>query len=158
LISPLSTCGNTELLKTPDDVETEERFGGLQIYCEVELDLVSRSIEEQDEQEFGPSSGGRSSKLSGSPSHSERVRQSALAEVPAPCIEFLGAAGSDGTVDLPHNGDATGLRAPHLDPVHGVVGVPFMRGIGRTFAQIARLSLPYFRSEDRWAGRGLLGA
>jgi putative ATP-binding cassette transporter len=33
-----------------------------------------------------------------------------------------------------------------------------MRGIGRTFAQIARLSLPYFRSEDRWAGRGLLGA
>src|SRR5262245_3357739 len=48
--------------------------------------------------------------------------------------------------------------APHLDPVHGVVGVPFMRGIGRTFAQIARLSLPYFRSEDRWAGRCLLGA
>jgi putative ATP-binding cassette transporter len=33
-----------------------------------------------------------------------------------------------------------------------------MRGIGRTVAQIARLSLPYFRSEDRWAGRGLLAA
>ena len=46
-------------------METVERFGGLQIYCEVELDLVSRSTEEQDEQELGPSSGGRSSKLSG---------------------------------------------------------------------------------------------
>ena len=33
-----------------------------------------------------------------------------------------------------------------------------MRGIGRTLAQISRLSLPYFRSEDRWAGRCLLGA
>jgi len=33
-----------------------------------------------------------------------------------------------------------------------------MRGIGRTVAQIAQLSLPYFRSEDRWAGRCLLGA
>src|SRR5215831_18301202 len=33
-----------------------------------------------------------------------------------------------------------------------------MRGIRCTVAQIARLSLPYFRSEDRWAGRGLLGA
>jgi putative ATP-binding cassette transporter len=33
-----------------------------------------------------------------------------------------------------------------------------MRGIGRTVAQIARLSLPYFRSEDCWAGRGLLAA
>src|SRR5215510_5290401 len=39
-----------------------------------------------------------------------------------------------------------------------VVGVPFMRGIRRTVGQIARLSLPYFRSEDRWAARGLLGA
>ena len=33
-----------------------------------------------------------------------------------------------------------------------------MRGIGHTLAQVARLSVPYFRSEDRWAGRGLLGA
>ena len=33
-----------------------------------------------------------------------------------------------------------------------------MRGIGRTVAQIARLSLPYFRSEDRRAGWCLLGA
>jgi vitamin B12/bleomycin/antimicrobial peptide transport system ATP-binding/permease protein len=33
-----------------------------------------------------------------------------------------------------------------------------MRGIGHTVAQIARLSLPYFRSEDRWAGCCLLGA
>ena len=33
-----------------------------------------------------------------------------------------------------------------------------MRGIAHTFAQVARLALPYFRSEDRWAGRGLLGA
>ena len=33
-----------------------------------------------------------------------------------------------------------------------------MRGIGHTVAQVARLSLPYFRSEDRRAGRGLLGA
>ena len=33
-----------------------------------------------------------------------------------------------------------------------------MRGITHTLAQVARLSLPYFRSEDRWAGRGLLGA
>ena len=33
-----------------------------------------------------------------------------------------------------------------------------MRGIGHTLAQVARLSFPYFRSEDRWAGRGLLGA
>ena len=33
-----------------------------------------------------------------------------------------------------------------------------MRGIAHTLAQVARLSLPYFRSEDRWAGRGLLAA
>src|SRR6478736_8070967 len=33
-----------------------------------------------------------------------------------------------------------------------------MHGIRRTVAQVARLSQPYFRSEDRWAGRGLLGA
>src|SRR5262249_38259034 len=33
-----------------------------------------------------------------------------------------------------------------------------MRGIRGTIAQITRLSLPYFRSEDRWAGRALLGA
>jgi putative ATP-binding cassette transporter len=33
-----------------------------------------------------------------------------------------------------------------------------VRRIGQTLAQVARLSLPYFRSEDRWAGRGLLGA
>ena len=33
-----------------------------------------------------------------------------------------------------------------------------MRGIAHTLAQVARLSFPYFRSEDRWAGRGLLGA
>lgn len=33
-----------------------------------------------------------------------------------------------------------------------------MRGVGHTFARVTRLSLPYFRSEDRWVGRGLLGA
>jgi len=33
-----------------------------------------------------------------------------------------------------------------------------MRGIAHTLARIARLSLPYFQSEDRWAGRCLLGA
>ena len=33
-----------------------------------------------------------------------------------------------------------------------------MAGIRRTLAQVVQLSLPYFRSEDRWAGRGLLGA
>jgi putative ATP-binding cassette transporter len=33
-----------------------------------------------------------------------------------------------------------------------------VRGIGQTLAQVARLSLPYFRSDDRWAGRGLLAA
>jgi len=33
-----------------------------------------------------------------------------------------------------------------------------MRGVAHTLAQVSRLSLPYFRSEDRWAGRGLLGA
>jgi vitamin B12/bleomycin/antimicrobial peptide transport system ATP-binding/permease protein len=33
-----------------------------------------------------------------------------------------------------------------------------MRGIGRTVAQIAQLSLPYFRSEDRRSARCLLGA
>jgi vitamin B12/bleomycin/antimicrobial peptide transport system ATP-binding/permease protein len=33
-----------------------------------------------------------------------------------------------------------------------------VRGIGHTLAQVARLSLPYFRSEDRWAGRALLSA
>jgi len=38
------------------------------------------------------------------------------------------------------------------------MGVSFMRGIAHTLAQIARLSLPYFQSEDRWAGRCLLGA
>ena len=32
------------------------------------------------------------------------------------------------------------------------------RGIGHTLAQVARLSFPYFRSKDCWAGRGLLGA
>ena len=32
-----------------------------------------------------------------------------------------------------------------------------MRGFGHTLAQVTRLALPYFRSEDRWAGRGLLG-
>src|SRR5262249_43475270 len=47
---------------------------------------------------------------------------------------------------------------PILTPIERVVGVPFMHGIRRTVAQIVRLSLPYFRSEDRWAGRGLLGA
>src|SRR5262249_6838062 len=38
------------------------------------------------------------------------------------------------------------------------MGVSFMRGIAHTLVQITRLSLPYFRSEDRWAGRCLLGA
>ena len=33
-----------------------------------------------------------------------------------------------------------------------------MRGCGRTLTQVTQLSLPYFRSEDRWAARGLLGA
>src|SRR5215469_2331272 len=33
-----------------------------------------------------------------------------------------------------------------------------MRGIRRTISQITRLSLPYFQSEDRWVGCGLLGA
>jgi putative ATP-binding cassette transporter len=33
-----------------------------------------------------------------------------------------------------------------------------VRGISHTLAQVARLSLPYFRSDDRWAGLGLLGA
>ena len=33
-----------------------------------------------------------------------------------------------------------------------------MRRIGHTLAQMARLSLPYFRSDDGWVGRGLLGA
>jgi putative ATP-binding cassette transporter len=32
-----------------------------------------------------------------------------------------------------------------------------VRGIGHTLTQVARLSFPYFRSNDRWAGRGLLG-
>jgi len=45
-----------------------------------------------------------------------------------------------------------------LNRIDSVVGVPIMRGIRGTIAQIARLSLPYFRSEDRWAGRALLGA
>jgi putative ATP-binding cassette transporter len=38
------------------------------------------------------------------------------------------------------------------------MGLLLMRGIVHTLAQIAKLSLPYFRSEDRWAGRCLLGA
>ena len=33
-----------------------------------------------------------------------------------------------------------------------------MRGIGHTLSQVTRLAFPYFRSEERWAGRGLLGA
>src|SRR5215831_14346824 len=33
-----------------------------------------------------------------------------------------------------------------------------MRGMTHTLAQLSRLSLPYFRSEDRWAGRALLAA
>jgi len=33
-----------------------------------------------------------------------------------------------------------------------------VRGCGRTLTQVTQLSLPYFRSEDRWAARGLLGA
>ena len=33
-----------------------------------------------------------------------------------------------------------------------------MRDIGHTLAQGARLSLPYFRSNSRWADLGLLGA
>lgn len=33
-----------------------------------------------------------------------------------------------------------------------------MGGIRRTVAQVVRLALPYFRSEDRWAARGLLAA
>ncbi len=33
-----------------------------------------------------------------------------------------------------------------------------MRALARTLAQISRLSLPYFRSDERWAARGLLGA
>jgi vitamin B12/bleomycin/antimicrobial peptide transport system ATP-binding/permease protein len=33
-----------------------------------------------------------------------------------------------------------------------------VRRIGHTLAQMARLSLPYFRSDDGWVGRSLLGA
>ena len=44
------------------------------------------------------------------------------------------------------------------DPRGGRGWRTIVRGIGHTLAQMARLSLPYFRSEDRWAGRGLLGA
>ena len=33
-----------------------------------------------------------------------------------------------------------------------------MGGIRHSLAQVGRLALPYFRSEERWAGRGLLGA
>jgi vitamin B12/bleomycin/antimicrobial peptide transport system ATP-binding/permease protein len=33
-----------------------------------------------------------------------------------------------------------------------------MRNLCQTFAQVARLALPYFRSEERWVGRSLLGA
>jgi putative ATP-binding cassette transporter len=33
-----------------------------------------------------------------------------------------------------------------------------LRGITHTFTRVARLSLPYFRSEEGWAGRGLLCA
>src|SRR5262249_7272367 len=47
---------------------------------------------------------------------------------------------------------------PILTPIERGVGAPFMHGIRRTVAQIVRLSLPYFRSEPRWAGRGLHGA
>ena len=33
-----------------------------------------------------------------------------------------------------------------------------MKGFGSTLATIWRLSIPYYRSEDRWRGRNLLGA
>ena len=33
-----------------------------------------------------------------------------------------------------------------------------MRGIRRDLAQVARLALPYFRSQERWVGLGLLAA
>jgi vitamin B12/bleomycin/antimicrobial peptide transport system ATP-binding/permease protein len=33
-----------------------------------------------------------------------------------------------------------------------------MRNISRDLAQVARLAVPYFRSEERWVGGGLLGA
>src|SRR5262245_18726619 len=44
------------------------------------------------------------------------------------------------------------------DPRGGSGWRTIVRGIGHTLAQVARLALPYFRSGDRWAGRGLLGA
>ena len=33
-----------------------------------------------------------------------------------------------------------------------------MKNIRSTLATVWRISVPYFRSEDRWAGRGLLAA
>ena len=33
-----------------------------------------------------------------------------------------------------------------------------MRSIRRDLAQVARLALPYFRSQERWVGLGLLAA
>src|SRR5262245_49276662 len=44
------------------------------------------------------------------------------------------------------------------DPRGGRGWRTIVRGICDTLAQVARLSLPYFRSEDRWAARSRLGA
>jgi len=53
-------------------------------------------------------------------------------------------------------------RAPRPEivrylPSHSLEEID-VAGIYHTLVQLARLALPYFRSEDRWAGRGLLGA
>jgi vitamin B12/bleomycin/antimicrobial peptide transport system ATP-binding/permease protein len=53
-------------------------------------------------------------------------------------------------------GMLTGRRASHLTVAAERVE-NYVHNIGHTLAQVARLSFPYFRSEDRWAGRGLLG-
>ena len=53
-------------------------------------------------------------------------------------------------------GDAADRRASHLI-LAAERAENYVRSIGHTLAQVARPSFPYFRSEDRWAGRGLLG-
>jgi putative ATP-binding cassette transporter len=61
-------------------------------------------------------------------------------------------------VDLPHG-------RPHLLPAAQGQPIParlpqeiFVTGIVSTLATLWRLAIPYFRSEDRWAGRALLAA
>ena len=55
----------------------------------------------------------------------------------------------------------TGILHAFLRPISSVrrrVGGHRARGIAHTLAKVIKLTFPYFRSEDRWAGRGLLGA